>query len=197
MADEDVTDVTDDLDLDALNAELEKLNRWKTKQLPSVHDDSESDSDIIEYDDDDGSKDKEIIVKKEIEDETSSADIGTKEDDNKSNPVCPDENNQDLLENHIDDSAALEALKSAGDSRGLNDQPSVFEEAEFASENFPAAADFLATPGTSNHVEFDYDQVLQSGANTSNFLSQIEVDDECKFKFGFGKLVRRKLIILP
>jgi len=48
-----------------------------------------------------------------------------------------------------------------------------------ASENnFSAVTNFLATPGTSNHVEFDYDQVQESGTNiTSNFLSQI--DDEC------------------
>ena len=177
MADEDVTDVAFDLDLDALDAELEKLDQFKAKQQPPVLtlDDSESDSDLNEYDDDDGSRNEVIIVKKEIEDETS--DLGTEEDNNKSNQVCTEENNEDLPENHIDDSAALEALKSAGDSRGLNDQPSVFEEAEFASENF-TVADFLATPGTSNHVEFDYDQVQES-TNTSNFLSQI--NDECKF----------------
>ena len=176
MDDEDVTDVNFDLDLDALDAELEKLDQFKAKQQPPVLilDDSESDSDLNEYDED-GSRNEVIIVKKEIEDESS--DLGTEKDNNKSNQVCTEENNEDLPESHIDDSAALEALKSAGDSRGLNDQPSVFEEAEFASENF-TTADFLATPGTSNHVEFDYDQVQES-TNTSNFLS--EINDECKF----------------
>ena len=89
-----------------------------------------------------------------------------------------------LDENRIDDRLALEALESAEISRGLDDQPEssvLFEEAEYvASENnFSAVTNFLATPGTSNHVEFDYDQVQESGTNiTSNFLSQI--DDECK-----------------
>lgn len=85
MSDEDFADVESDLDLDALESELQTLDRHLEKQPPPIHslDDPESsDSEIIECDDGSRYEQKRIVKKEEIGDAVSTT-----------------ANNQDLLEN--------------------------------------------------------------------------------------------------